>query len=100
MVKSLVALAEGYSAHFHPVSQLKKQVSHTQASRRGTCTGPCSRHWRVWAVWTVRLVLCAFCATSGSLGPGSVCSLGCLVLDVSQLDHHGALVGCRHYHGQ
>ncbi|XP_077613531.1 endoplasmic reticulum membrane-associated RNA degradation protein isoform X3 [Crocuta crocuta] len=26
VVKSLVALAEGYSAHFHPVSQLKKQV--------------------------------------------------------------------------
>lgn len=41
-IKSLVGLAEGYRAHFHPVSQLKKQVSRTRAIGRGV-HGSCGR---------------------------------------------------------
>uniref|UniRef100_A0A8P0P1J3 ER membrane associated RNA degradation n=1 Tax=Canis lupus familiaris TaxID=9615 RepID=A0A8P0P1J3_CANLF len=33
-IKSLVALAEGYTAHFHPISQLKKQVLSCEKSIR------------------------------------------------------------------
>lgn len=41
-IGSLAALADGYSAHFHPISQLKKQVSHTRAI--GTAVhGACRR---------------------------------------------------------
>lgn len=45
-IKSLVGLAEGYHAHFHPVAQLKKQVSRTWAIGRGV-PGTRSRdaHW-------------------------------------------------------
>uniref|UniRef100_A0A452R360 ER membrane associated RNA degradation n=1 Tax=Ursus americanus TaxID=9643 RepID=A0A452R360_URSAM len=38
-IKSLVGLAEGYRAHFHPVSQLKKQVSLTRAIGTGVLEG-------------------------------------------------------------
>lgn len=42
-IGSLAALADGYSAHFHPVSQLKKQVSHMRAI--GTAVhGACGRN--------------------------------------------------------
>lgn len=49
-IKSLVGLAEGYRAHFHPVSQLKKQVSLTRAIGTGV-HGSCP--W-VQAAWQAR----------------------------------------------